>query len=96
MSAEPYHIPMSRWCEHANDRIAELEAERDKYKWQLDECAKDREEWRLAAKLWRENALQYLTDTECAAQMYALQVQNVLLVDELERLRAADRQGRGG
>jgi hypothetical protein len=22
---EPFHIPMSRWCEYANERIAELE-----------------------------------------------------------------------
>lgn len=52
-------------------RVAELEAERD--------------EWKMAAKLWRRDALQYLSD----ADVVTIEAARHSAEAELERLRAA-------
>lgn len=66
----PYMLP-DQWPEEVTACIAELKRERD--------------EWKMAAKLWRRDALQYLSD----ADVVEIEAARHSAEAELERLRAA-------
>ena len=96
--SEPFHIPMSRWCEHANERIAELESEVESLRQaadgdmkrlvaygqkRIDELSAERDELKESNDTWTEVAREV-----CAT----LDIDGVLLAHAPEKIIALKSQ----